>query len=846
MIRASKFWVWPLSNAGRRLASLAVAWALIGGLAAAPPAEDARRLRVVGQPATLIVQPVGLELHGPWSTRQLVVTGRYADNSERDLTTFADYSVDDPTIVEVLPGGFIWPRGNGHTVVTVRAAHLSRRLSVTVTGLENGEVVSFRHQVIAALNVAGCNAGACHGTPSGKNGFKLSLRGFDPTADYYQLTHDVGGRRVNRHQPEASLMLLKATGQVPHEGGQRLLPGTEPTGVVREWLRRGLPDDPADLPAVRKLEIVPGNRVLATPARWQQVAVVAHFVRGEPREVTRLTVFRSSDEGIARVSPEGLVEFQRSGEVAILCRYLEEMASVRLTYVEPARGYRWPDPPAHNYVDRHLFAKQKLLAIRPSDLAGDAEFVRRAYLDVCGVLPTPAQVEAFLGSRDQDKRARLIDHLLDSPEYTDFWALKWADVLGNNRRAVQAKGAYLYHQWLREHLATNTPFDRVVRQLLTAGSSTFLNPPANYFRNDRKVREPEELAQNLAQQFFGIRLSCARCHNHPFERWTQDDYYGLAAFFARVKDRPDPLHPRLNRFNQGALDVYIAQSGEETHLRTGRPVPPRFPGGRSVEVPPSTDRREILADWLTRSDNPFFARSVVNRIWYHLLGRGIVDPVDDFRDSNPPASDELLDELARDFVAHRFDVRHVIRTVTASRIYQLSAATNLSNQDDQRFFSHAVTRLHPAEVLLDAVSAATDVPEVFPGMPPGTRAVQLPDGDVFQHPFLKAFGQPARETACECERQGDTSLGHALQLINGPTVKAKLTAPNNRLGRLLAERRSDPEILRELYLATLSRPPWWIEQRAVLEHVRHADDRRKAWEDVQWALLNSWEFLLRH
>jgi hypothetical protein len=594
------------------------------------------------------------------------------------------------------------------------------------------------------------------------------------------------------------------------------------------------------------MEIVPGRRMLESPARRQQLDVLAHFADGTVSDVTRLTVFSSSDD-LASVSPTGLVEFRKRGEVAILCRYLEEMASVRLTYVEPQPGYRWPEPPENNYVDRHVFAKLKLLGIPPADLCGDADFIRRAYLDVCGILPSPAEVQSFLADPAPDKRARLIEHLLERPEHADFWALKWADVLSNNRRAVQAKGAYLYHQWIRDHLANNTPLDRVVRELLTADGSTFVNPAANYFRFDRKVRPPEDLAQNTAQLFLGFRMSCARCHNHPFERWTQDDYYGLAAFFARVKDRPDPLYPRINRFNLGALDIWTARTGEVIHLRTGKPMPPKFPGESTpAPVGPDQDRRAVLADWVTRPDNPFFARAAVNRVWYHLLGAGIVDPVDDFRASNPPASDELLDALAADFTAHHFDVRHVLRTVLNSRTYQLSAVASAFNEEDKRYFSHALSKLLPAEVLLDALSSATAVPEVFHGMKPGTRAVQLPDGDVFQHPFLKAFGQPQRETVCECERRGDTSLGHALQLINGPTVKAKLTAPDNRIGRLLTDGRSDDEVLRELYLATLSRPPSEREWQINFRHVRGAADRRKAWEDVQWALLNTNEFLLRH
>ncbi|QJX01148.1 DUF1549 and DUF1553 domain-containing protein [Frigoriglobus tundricola] len=708
------------------------------------------------------------------------------------------------------------------------------------------EPIRFQRQVVPALAVAGCNAGACHGTPSGKNGFKLSLRGFDPLADFTTLTRDATGRRVNVAKPDDSLILLKGRGKVPHEGGARLKPGEPADVILRAWIAQGVKADPPDLPAHTRLEVLPGNKVLRAPARTQPVMVNAHFADRSVAEVSRLTVFRSSDESVAKVDANGLVTFARTGEVAIQTKYLNETVSVRLTFVEPDPTFVWPDPPTNNSVDELLFAKLKLLQIPPSELSTDAEFLRRVYLDVLGVLPTPAEADTFLAGPDPKKRSKLIDGLLDRPEFADYWALKWADILNVNRRAVQAKGAYLYVQWLRQHFTDNTPFDKVVRELLTASGSTFLNPPASFFRNDRRSRPADDLGRNTAQLFLGIRMSCAQCHNHPFERWTQDDYYGLAAFFARVKDRPDPLYPRLNRFNLGAIDVFHAKSGEVIHPRTNDVQPPRFLGGELPQIAADADRRVALADWITRKDNPFFARATVNRVWYHLLGRGLVDPVDDFRDSNPAASDEVLDALAKDFVDHNFDVKRVIRTVLNSRTYQLTAATNDRNRDDERFFSHAVTKLLPAEVLLDALSSSTEVPEPFEGVKLGTRATQLPDGDVFHHPFLKAFGQPARETSCECERQGDTSLGHALQLINGPTLKVKLADPANRVGRLLKDGKSDTVVLRELYLATLTRRPSAAEEAAVLKHLAATVNKRQAWEDVQWALINTKEFLFRH
>ncbi|WP_406693663.1 DUF1549 and DUF1553 domain-containing protein [Singulisphaera sp. Ch08] len=801
-------------------------------------------------PATarsLVVEPKEVTLHGRWDTGQLLISATDRDGVVHDLTESAAIEVEDPDVVAVGPRGELTPRANGRTSLIARVGGEERRIPLTVELFDPTEPVSFRRHIIPALTVAGCNAGACHGTPAGRNGFRLSLRGFDPVADYASLARDSSGRRISPNDPDSSLVLLKGLGRVPHGGALRLLPDGAPATLIRAWIAGGAPDDPPALPALKGLEVRPGPRILQAPERRQQVSVTARFADGASRDVTRLTWFTSSDESIARVEPSGVVEFARTGEVAILCRYLDRLESAKLTFVDPSTTRPWPDPVASNFVDKALFAKQKLLGIAPAGLATDHEFLRRAYLDLCGILPAPAEARAFLDDSRPEKRARLIDALLERPEYAEFWALKWADVLGNNRRNVQPKGTYLFQQWLRDHVARNTPLDTVFRELIAAEGSTFVNPPTNYFRNDRVSKEPELLAQNTTQLFLGVRMSCARCHNHPFEAWTQDDYYGFTAFFARVDSRVDPLNPRIARFNQGALVIADAGSGETIHPRTGAAVPPKFLGGPVPEIPAGGNRRTVLAGWLTASDNPYFARQLANRVWYHLLGRGIVDPVDDVRDSNPPASEELLQALADDLVRHRFDLKHLIRTIANSRTYQLSADAE-GDADAEKYFARAIIRLHGAEPLLDAISAATDVPEPFKGMPEGTRAVQLPDGDVYQHPFLSTFGQPARETACECERGGgnDAGLIHALELINGTSVKSKLSGPKNRIGRLLEAGRTDAEVLEELYLATLSRRPTESEARSGLLYVASTVDRRLAWEDVQWALLSTKEFLYRH
>jgi hypothetical protein len=816
-------------------------WGL-ASLAAAPPAEPAQRAALVGEPAALAVQPAAITLAGPRSAQQVIVTGRYADNALRDLTLVSTFALENAAIAAVDATGNITPRGNGTTALIVTAGKQSVKVPLTVKDQDKPQPVSFKNELIAALNVGGCNAGACHGTPSGKNGFRLSLRGFDPPADYVQLTHDVFARRSDRQIADDSLILLKALGRVPHEGGQRYAPTGVPARAIRGWLTEGLRDDPPGSPELQSIEVLPGSRVQLDPARWQQLAVLGHFSDGSVRDVTRLTVFSSSDSAVADVSKNGLVEFNQAGEVAILCRYLMQLSTVRLTFLEPRKGLVWTNPPEANYIDKHVFAKLKMLSLPPSDLCTDQELVRRAYLDLCAVLPTPAEVQKFLADPSPTKRARLIDELLERPEYADFWALKWSDVLRSSRKAVQVKGIFVFQHWIHNHIVQNTPMDAVVRELLTASGSTFANPPANYFRI---ARDPQNLAETTVQLFCGIRMQCCKCHNHPFERWTQDDYYSTAAFFARVHQKPDPEEPALAPNLPGSEVIYSDRAGEVTQPRSGKLMAPKFMGGPVATVPANKDRRVVLAEWLTGPTNPFFARSTVNRIWFHLMGKGIVDPVDDFRDSNPSANDELLDALAKDFVANKFDVKHLIRTIMNSRTYQLSAQANDFNKDDAKYFSHAVTKMLTAEQLLDAICTVTDLPEKFAGLPLGTRATQLPDGEI-NHPFLKTFGQPARELACECERESDSNLAQALQLINGPTVNEKLRNPGNRIGRLLGKKATDQELLNELYLATLSRLPTEADVKTALGHVAKAADKRKAWEDVQWALLNAKEFLFRH
>ncbi len=816
-----------------------VAW-ITSPVFAEVPTEPAKRTQLIGQPTALIVEPKAIQLNGPRATQQIVVTGKYADGTLRDLTMVADITVEGDALL-LDAERFITAKKNGSANVVIKAGGQVAKIPATVQKFDLPQPVSFKNELIASLNVGGCNSGACHGTPSGKNGFKLSLRGYDPASDIGQLTKDILGRRTERNNPAQSLLYVKGLGRVPHEGGARFPASSVAAQTMLQWLAEGMQDDAPSVPNLKRVEVLPGSRVLNAPAKFQQLSVIAHYENGEAKDVTRLSVFSSSDPAIAQVNANGFVEFSQSGEVAILVRYLLEMVPVRITYLEPKAGFVWSNPKENNYVDKHVFAKLKLLDIAPSDLCSDQEFIRRAYLDLCGIVPPPEEVRTFLASKDENKRNALVDRLLDRPEFADFWTLKWADVFRNNRKTVQLKGAHAFQKWIHHHVTQNTPFDQVISDVITSGGSTFSNPPANYYRI---ARDPTSLAETTAQLFFGIRMQCAKCHNHPFERWTQDDYYSMAAFFARVKQKKDSLEPGANN-KDGAEVIFVSREGEVTQPRTGKAMAPKFMGGAVAEVAPGFDRREALAKWMTSADNPFVPKSIVNRVWFHLLGKGIVDPVDDFRDSNPSANDDLLAALAKDFATNKFDMKKLIRTIMTSRTYQLSAMTNDFNKDDNKYFSHAITKLHTAEQLFDALCYVTEVPEKFPNMPMGTRAVQLPDGEV-NHPFLKTFGQPARELACECERESDSNLAQALQLINGPAVNDRLRNPANRIGKLLGKKIADGEVLNELFLVTLSRLPNDAETKAMINHVTAAADKRKAWEDVHWALINSKEFLFRH
>lgn len=790
--------------------------------------------RAADEPTSLAIEPGKTELLGSRATAQVLATGTWADGSLRDLTRAVEWVSLDPAIAKVSNRGRVIPAGDGETIIVARLGSHEARASVVVKGTGQAIPVSFRNEVVPALSQAGCNMGACHGTPTGKGGLRLSLRGYLPDEDIRTLTRDLAMRRVNVIEPDSSLILRKALGEVPHEGGLRLTRGTKVHEAIREWVAEGAKDDPA-APEVVRLEVRPGDRVLHAPATTQQVSVVAHYKDGSTRDVTPLCYYNSSRPEIAAVDVDGHVKFQTPGEVAVIVHYLNLVGIVRLTHLVEVPGFQVAEVPKDNPIDAAVFAKLNHMRIAPSESSSDPDFLRRVYLDVIGVLPTPEEARAFLGDPSPDKRAKLIQTLVQRPEFVDFWTLKFSDVLRSNSRLIQAKGTYAFQRWVHASLERNVPMDQFVRELLTADGSTFQNPAANYYRI---ARDPESSAETTAQLFLGVRIQCAKCHNHLFEKWTQDDYYGFAAFFSRVKQKKGTLPDEEI--------VYNAGEGEVKQLRTGQVMKPKALGGPVLEpADPNGDRREELAKWLTSAENPFFAKSLVNRVWYHLMGRGIVDPVDDFRDSNPASNDELMNGLAQAFVQNGYDLRKLVALIVGSRTYQLSAKTNPMNANDSIYFSHAYTKLLPAEVLLDAISTVTGTITTFGNLPPGTRAVQIADGQM-DNPFLKTFGRPARELACECERETDANLSQALQLIGGSTVHNKLRDDAGRMASLAKNMESNEEVARTLYMVALSREPSDSELAAALKHLDGASDRRQAIEDLGWVLINSKEFLFRH
>jgi hypothetical protein len=712
--------------------------------------------------------------------------------------------------------------------------------------VESNRPVSFANDVMPILAKAGCNSGACHGSASGKKGFKISLRGYDPATDYITLTRGTEARRLNLNQPERSLLLLKPTGQVPHEGGKRFSPKSRYAHTLQRWIAEGAHSDLAQAPKLVGLEVSPTFKTFDRPGLTQQLRVTASFSDGSTRDVTNDARYSTNNENAAAVDEHGLVKMPNKGEAAVMVRYGPRVSVSTFVVLKHNPSFVWTNPPETNYIDKLVNTKLKRMEILPSELTTDEEFLRRVYFDTIGVPPTAKEVRSFLVDRKTDKRARVIDTLLERPEHAEFWALKWADLLKIRFDLMGDKGTWSMYRWLRDSVAGNKPFDRFIRQILTADGSCAENPPANYWR---VFQDPNDASEATVQIFLGIRLLCAKCHDHPFEKWVQKDYYGMSAFFSQVSRKNISRRQDLVIFRNDTP----ARAG---HPKTGEVLNPKYLAGLSVPVTEKQDARKLLADWMTRKDNPFLARATVNRLWSHLFGRGIIDPVDDIRSSNPPVNEPLLAALEKDFLEHKFDVRHILRTMLNSRTYQLSARANKFNVDDKQNFSHALPRRLSAEQLLDSISQATGIRENFQAryvgagtvaLPVGgVRAGQLPDKQLTAE-MLELFGRPKGESSCACERHEEASMTQALHLIAGKSVSRRLTAPNGRIAQLVKTPKiTDQAIIEELYLTVVCRSPNAEEQALWKKHFTTTGDRLKAGQDLMWVLFNTKEFLFNH
>ncbi len=788
---------------------------------------------VVGEPASILLVPEAVVLSGKRARQQLIVTGQYANSELRDLTPVAEFVSTDPGIVKI-ERGVAYPIANGTAQIVAKISGKESRIAVAVQALDQPSLVSFKNGTLAALSKAGCNMGACHGSPSGKGGFRLSLRAYDPALDIVTLRSEYYGRRANIVSPTESLLLRKPLMELAHGGGRRLKKHDAPYELLHDWIAEGLRLDAPTEPDVVKIQILPEGRVFQKDGARQQLVVMAHFSDGSIRDVTPIVCYSSSNESVARVGDDGVVDKVSRGETAILARYLDKMATSYITFLEDVPGFAWNNAPEKNFIDTLVNAKLKQLQILPSELCTDEEFLRRACLDATGRLPYVEESQAFLADQSPNKRDQLIDNLVDSDDFASYWTLTTGDVLRSNAKKLNATGVQKFRLWLYECVRNDKPLNEFARELLTASGSAYANPAANYWRASP---DPQDATETTAQLFLGIRIQCAKCHNHPFERWTQDNYYGIGAAFVRIGRKPGA--------QADETVVFVSKTGEVTQPRTGKQMKPHLLLKGDVDVPADRDRREVFAEWLTAGDNPFFARASVNRIWGQLLGRGIVEPVDDFRDSNPPSNAPLLDALSAEFVKNGFSRKWAVKTIMKSRTYQLSSRKNNFNGNDEIYFSHANTRLLSAEQLLDAICAVTNVPEKFPGAPVGMRAVELTEPPA-DHYFLKIFGQPQREMACQCERSNESNLSQALQMINGPVVHDKLRDAAGRIAQMVAANRPDDEIINVLYLAALCRQPVAAELDAAKKHIAANSDRRLAMEDIGWALLNSKEFLFQH
>jgi hypothetical protein len=783
--------------------------------------------------------PKAVTLETAADFHRVLVLAKMVDESTHDVSAQAKLTLGDASLAG-LAGSTLTPLKDGSTSLNIEYRGLTGSVPVVVRSSEKSRPVSFQLDVMPVLTAAGCNTGACHGSARGQDGFHLSLFGFDPKGDHFRLTGEMAGRRVNTAIPEDSLLITKALGTVPHTGGKLIGKNSVSQKILLEWIRSGARYDAEDIPTPTGIEVRPKQIVMTGADLHVPLAVRATYSDGTDRDVTALSIFSTSnDNSVAIKASGGVATSKNPGEAFLLARFHTFTEGTQAIVVSSNPTYQRPPLPEANYIDKLVHEKLNKLRIIPSELADDESFLRRVYLDVIGLPPTLEEREEFLADKRLEKRTALVDHLLTRKEFTEMWVMKWAELLqirtfNNGPQQVSYKAALNYFQWLRERIAGNMPFNELVGEILSSNGGTFSSPATNYFQIEQDILK---LTENTAQIFMGTRIQCAQCHNHPFDRWTMDDYYGFAAFFAQVKRKPAE-DPRER--------IVFDGGGETQHPVTQQNMTPKFLGGTHPNLK-NQSRREALAKWLASPENPWFAKNSVNIIWAHFFGIGIVDPVDDVRVSNPPSNPELLDELSTKFVSYKYDFRKIVRDICTSRIYQLSTRTNDSNATDKRNFSHAMVRRVRAEVLLDCISQVTSTPNKFKGLPLGARAVQIADGNTSNY-FLTTFGRAARATVCSCEVKMEPNLSQALHLLNGDTTQQRIRQ-GKIVENLLMEKKPPREIIQRLYLSTLSREPLDLEMEellATLPDPKDAAKTRETLEDVFWALLNSKEFIFNH
>ena len=779
------------------------------------------------------IEPTEVRVSGPEGLRGVLVQGHRNDGRVIDLTHAATYRSANTTFFSVDQQGIVSAIADGSGTIEVIAAGKTVSVPVHVTETQIARKYHFENDVIPIFSKFRCNASGCHGKAEGQNGFKLSVFGFDPSHDYDALTKEDRGRRVFSAAPGRSLILTKASGGLPHGGGVRFAPDSREYKTLHGWISSGAPVGSPDAPVVERIEISPSERIMDTEGS-QQLRVVASYTDGRQVDVTQMAKYQSNNEGLAVVDEDGLVRMGRvPGQVAVMATYMGAVDTFQALIPRPKLIDEFPDLPEKHFIDQLVHARLRKLNIVPSAVSDDAEFLRRAFLDIIGTLPSAPEARKFLGDSRDNKRLRLVNELLQRPEYADLWTLRWADLLRVDRKALGHRRAHEYYRWIQRSFAENKPLDQFVREILTVKGRLKNAPQANFYR---VVNGAGERANTISQVFLGVRIVCAECHHHPFDRWSQTDYYGMSAMFSQVQTKSTTRSEFLT----------AAGDPETNHPRTAARIFAHPLGEPMPQQSPEGDWRELLADWMTSPENKWFARCAVNRVWAHLMGRGLVEPVDDFRDTNPPTNPELLDALANDFAASGFNVKQLIATITASNAYQRSSRPNETNVSDEQNYSRALLKRIDAEVLLDALSAVTGIDESFRGLPGDYRAIQLWDSEV-EHYFLKLFGRPTRKTACKCERNGEPNVSQVLHVLNSSEIHEKISHAGGRIARLVESLPDDEELINEMYLTIFARRPDSEETTNAVNYIKTSPDgRQAAAEDLAWSLINTLEFIFNH